>query len=63
LSKSNAYVNRLKNVVAWLQEEEAEKILLNNDKISNVKIEIRPFFMDKVSALEDNIVLKVMDLK
>jgi len=60
LSKSNNYVNKLKNIVAWLDEENAEKILLNNNKISNVDIEIRPFFINRVSKISDNIIFKVL---
>lgn len=60
LSKSNTYVERLKAVVAWLEKEEAEKILLNNNKISNVKIEIKPFFIWNVSKINENIILKVV---
>ncbi|MDR2411323.1 MAG: hypothetical protein LBD88_01675 [Candidatus Peribacteria bacterium] len=60
LSKSNAYVDRLKTVVAGLSKEEAEKVLLNNERISNVKIEIKPFFINNVSKINDNIILKVV---
>jgi hypothetical protein len=59
LSKSNTYVDRLKTVVAGLPKEEAEKILLNNERISNVKIEIKPFFINNISKINDNIILKV----
>lgn len=60
LSKSNTYIDRLKAAVAWLPKEEAEKTLLNNSKISNAKIEIKPFFMKNVSKINDNIILKVV---
>ncbi|MDR0772447.1 MAG: hypothetical protein LBF15_05525 [Candidatus Peribacteria bacterium] len=60
LSKSNTYIERLKAVVAGLPKEEAEKILLNNEKISNVKIEIKPFFMRNISKINENIILKVV---
>lgn len=59
LSKSNNYVDRLKTVVAWMDKDEAEKILLNNSKISNVKIETKPFFINNISKIKDNIILKV----
>ncbi|MDR2411822.1 MAG: hypothetical protein LBD88_04620 [Candidatus Peribacteria bacterium] len=59
LSKSNTYVDRLKTIVAGLPKEEAEKILLNNERISNVKIETKPFFINNVSKIDDNIILKV----
>ena len=59
ISKNNAYVERLKDLVAWIPKEEAEKILLNNNRISNVKIETKPFFIKNVSKLNDNIIFKV----
>lgn len=61
LSKSNSYVDRLKSIVTWLNKDEAEKILLNNSKISNVKIETKPFFIKNVSKITDNIIFKIMD--
>lgn len=60
LNKYNNYVSKLKEIVAWLDKNEAEKILLNYDRISNVDIEIRPFFIKKVSKISDNIILKVL---
>jgi len=60
LSKTNSYVERLKTIVAWMDKEEAEKILLNNSKISNVKIETKPFFIDSISKITDNIIFKVV---
>ncbi len=60
LSKTNSYVERLKTIVAWMDKEEAEKILLNNSKISNVKIETKPFFIDNISKITDNIIFKVV---
>ncbi|MDR1944806.1 MAG: hypothetical protein LBQ59_01630 [Candidatus Peribacteria bacterium] len=60
LSKSNTYVDRLKTVVAGLSKEEAEKLLLNNERISNIKIEIKPFFIKNISKINDNIILKVV---
>lgn len=59
LSKNNAYVDSLKSIVVWMDKNEAEKILINNRKISNVKIDNKPFFIKKVSKIKDNIVLKV----
>jgi len=59
LSKSNNYVDRLKNIVTWIDKEEAEKILINNSKISNVRIETKPFFIKNVSKINENIILKL----
>lgn len=59
LNKDNNYVDRLKSVVAWLDNEEAQKILINNSRISNARIDVKPFFMSKISKLTDNIIFKV----
>jgi hypothetical protein len=55
LSKQNNYVEKLKYTIAGMDIEEAEKMLLNNPKISNVDIEVRPFFMKKISSIINNI--------
>ncbi len=49
------FVKRLKNTIAWLSIDKAEKILINNPKISDAKIEVRPFFLKNVSKFFDNI--------
>lgn len=59
LSENNNYVDRLKSIVVWLNKDEAEKILINTWKISNVEINIRPFFLNKISKIKDNIVFKI----
>lgn len=55
LSKQNNYVEKLKSTITGIDIEEAEKMLLNTSKISNVDIEVRPFFMKKVSSIPNNI--------
>lgn len=60
LTKKNNYTEKLKNTISWMNKDDALKILLNNPKISDVKIEIRPFFMKKISKITDNIIIKVL---
>ena len=55
LNKKNTYVEKLKFTIAWMNKEEAKKVLLNNSKISNVEIETRPFFMKNISSIPNNI--------
>jgi len=55
LSKQNNYVEKLKSTITGIDIEEAEKMLLNTSKISNVDIEVRPFFMKKISSIPNNI--------
>lgn len=54
-NEDDNYVQRLKNTITWLSKEEAEKILINESKISNVKIDINPFFLKNVSNFYNNI--------
>lgn len=60
--KSN-YIEKLKSNILWVNKEDAIKILLNNPQISDVKIEIRPFFINRVSNIMNNIVIKVVEKK
>lgn len=59
LWENNNYVERLKSVVAWINRDEAENILINTWRISDVDINIRPFFLNNVSKITDNIVLEI----
>lgn len=61
LNEKNNYINRLKTVISWVNKDDALKILLNNKNISDVKIEIRPFFINKISKISDNIIIKVIE--
>ncbi len=60
LNKNNNYTEKLKNIISGKTREEAEKILINNDKISNARIKIRPFFINNVSKLPENIEFKIL---
>jgi hypothetical protein len=44
-----------------MNKEEATKVLLNNPKISEVNIKIRPFFINNVSKIIDNIIFEVVE--
>ena len=55
LSDKNNYVEKLKYQIAWLPVDEAEKLLINTGKISNVDIEVTPFFIKNISKIVDNI--------
>lgn len=59
LHKDNTYISTLKSEIRWLEKDQAEKILLNNPKISNVSIDIRPFFTKNISNIYNNIIFKV----
>ena len=61
LYDADNYIYKLRNVVAWLKKEDAMSLLLNNQKISNVKIETRPFFMKNISSLPSNIIFKIVE--
>jgi hypothetical protein len=55
------YIDKLKNSILWLDKEEAEKILLNDKQISDVTIDIKPFFIKKMPSIPDNIIFKIED--
>lgn len=59
LSDTNNFVEKLKNQIAWLSIQEAENILINTWKISNVNIEVRPFFIKNISKIVDNIKFEI----
>lgn len=61
LIKESNYIQKLKNKILWIKKEDAIKILLNNPNISDVQIEIRPFFINTISKIPDNIIIKVID--
>ncbi len=55
------YINMLKNTITWLPKQEAEKILINENKISNAQIKIKPFFLNKVSPFANKIKFIIKD--
>ena len=55
----NNYNQRLKLSISGLDKNEAENILLNDEKVSNVKITNTPFFINKVTWSIDNIVMSI----
>jgi len=57
----NKYIEKIKNNINWLTKDQASKLLLNNSKISDVDINIRPFFIKKISKINDNIIIKILD--
>lgn len=61
LKKENNYIDKLKSTISWIHKDDALKILLNNPNISNVKITIRPFFIEKISKITENIIIKVIE--
>jgi len=62
-NNSNYYNQKLKTLILWLPNDEAVNILINEEKISNVKIHNTPFFINKVSSNLDNIIMKVVEKK
>ena len=58
-NKDNQLLELLKSEIRGLNKEEAEAFLLNNRKISNVQIEIRPFFAKNVSNIYNNIIFSL----
>ncbi len=61
LGQNNNYVEKLKSTIRGMEKKEALTLLLNDPKISNVDIKIRPFFIKKISNINENIIFKVLD--
>ncbi|MCH2188306.1 hypothetical protein MK079_00555 [Candidatus Gracilibacteria bacterium] len=61
LGRENYYLENFKNTIAGLSKSDAIKILLNNPKIHDVEIQTRPFFLENVSGIPNNIIFKVED--
>lgn len=59
LDTQNSYIETLKSKIRGLPKKEAEKVLLNDPKVSNVEIQIRPFFITTVSNIWNNIIFKI----
>ncbi len=59
LHTQNNYIEQLKGKVVWLPKSEAIKTLINDPKIRNVEIDIRPFFIKTVSKIQKNIIFEV----
>ena len=60
LHNENTYIEQLKSKIRGSSIDEAEKILLNDPHISNVEIEVRPFFIKKISNIYNNLIFKVL---
>ena len=58
-NQSNSYLEKLRSTIRWIEKKEATKLLLNDPKISNVSIDIRPFFLKHISNISENIVFEV----
>lgn len=58
-NNTNNYTQRLKSLILWLSNDEAKNILLNEERISNIKIKNTPFFIHTVSSNSDNIILRI----
>ncbi len=59
LHTENTYIEQLKSQIRGMEKEEAEKVLLNDPNISNVEIDIRPFFARKITNIPNNIIFKI----
>lgn len=60
LNENNTYTEKLKETIKWVPKQEALKLLLNDPRISNVDITIRPFFLKNISNISENIVFEIM---
>ena len=59
LHVENGYIDLLRAKIRWKPKDEAQKILLNDPKVSNARIEIRPFFVKSISNISSNIIFEI----
>jgi len=59
LHENNTFIDALKQEIRWMNKDDAASFLLNNPKISNVEINIRPFFSKKISNIYNNIIFNI----
>ena len=59
LNTDNWYIDLLRSKIRWKNKEEALKILVNDPKVSNAEINIRPFFVKSISNISDNIIFQI----
>jgi len=55
----NIYVRDIQNKVLWKNKEDGLRILINDEKISNAEISIRPFFLKVISKIPNNIIVNI----
>jgi hypothetical protein len=53
--------NKIKYSVIWKDVEKAEQILTNIQEINNVDIKVTPFFLNTVSKISNNIIIKIKE--
>lgn len=58
-NEESTYIKTLKSRIIWLDQNEAYKILINDTKISTVDIKVRPFFVNNISNIYNNIIIKI----
>ena len=58
-NNANNYTQRLKSLILGLSNDEAKNILLNEERISNIRIKNTPFFIHTVSSNSDNIIIRI----
>ena len=59
LNPHDSFVQKLKNTIIGMDKKQAEIILRNNEKIQDIKIENRPFFLQNISNIPANIIFKI----
>ena len=58
-NNSSSKVLKLKREILGMSVEEAKSILINDKKISKVDIELVPFFLNHISNIPENIIVKI----
>ena len=61
LNPNDTFVQQLKDKIIGINKKEAETLLRNTERIEDVRIENRPFFLQQVSNIPSNIIFRIDD--
>ncbi|MCH2189209.1 hypothetical protein MK079_05285, partial [Candidatus Gracilibacteria bacterium] len=61
LNSEDSFVHKLKHTIASMEIGTAESMLRNNEKIQDVEIKNRPFFMGKITHIPRNIIFRIQE--
>lgn len=58
-NEDSSYIRNMIVKIQWLNKDEALKVLINDPRISKAEIKVRPFFVQTISNIYNNIVIKI----
>lgn len=59
VNPDDSFVQQLKYTIMWMEPQQAEWVLRNNEKIQDVEVYNRPFFIKKIPSIPSNIIFQL----